>query len=81
MQDESGAREKNEDYDYEDEFIDDSEFLEFVGGDRRKLKHSGFFINKVSKGGAKYYTAGNLGQEQVDIHTELDSGALALLST
>ena len=34
-------------YDYEDEWIDDSEFAAFVEGDRRKPKHSGFFINKV----------------------------------
>jgi len=34
-------------YDYEDDFIDDSEFVEYYeGGDRRKAKYSGFFINK-----------------------------------
>lgn len=46
---ESGTeKEVNEgDYDYEDDFIDDSEFADFVGGDRRKPKHGGFFINKV----------------------------------
>jgi len=34
-------------YDYEDDFIDDSEFVEYYeGGDQRKAKYSGFFINK-----------------------------------
>ncbi len=32
-------------YDYDDNFIDDSEFIEYYGGDRHKAKHSGFFVN------------------------------------
>lgn len=32
-------------YDYEDNFIDDSEFVEYYAGDRRKAKHTGFFVN------------------------------------
>lgn len=32
-------------YDYEDKFIDDSEFVEYYAGDRRKAKHTGFFVN------------------------------------
>ncbi len=32
-------------YDYDDGFIDDSEFVEYYAGDRRKAKHSGFFVN------------------------------------
>lgn len=34
-------------YDMDDNFIDDSEFHDYYGGDRRKTKYSGFFINKV----------------------------------
>lgn len=34
-------------YDMEDDFIDDDEFADFVEGDLRKPKESGFFINKV----------------------------------
>ncbi|KAA6423337.1 MAG: hypothetical protein FRX49_06789 [Trebouxia sp. A1-2] len=36
----------NEFAEYDDEFIDDSEFLEYYGGDWHKPKHSGFFINQ-----------------------------------
>lgn len=32
-------------YDYEDKFIDDSEMVEYYAGDRRKAKHTGFFVN------------------------------------
>lgn len=38
---------RDHEYDYDDEFIDDSEMLAYLGGDRRRTKHSGFFINKV----------------------------------
>jgi len=37
----------NEFAEYDDEFIDDSEFHEYYGGDWHKPKHSGFFINQV----------------------------------
>lgn len=33
-------------YDYEDEWIDDTELIEYFGGDQRRAKHKGFFINK-----------------------------------
>lgn len=33
-------------YDYEDEFIDDSEFVEYYGGDRRKAVFRGFYVNR-----------------------------------
>ncbi|KAL0026237.1 hypothetical protein WJX77_004600 [Trebouxia sp. C0004] len=36
----------NEFAEYDDEFIDDSEFHEYYGGDWHKPKHSGFFINQ-----------------------------------
>jgi HPC2 and ubinuclein domain len=36
---------KDDQYDYEDNFIDDSEIIEYYAGDRRKAKHSGFFVN------------------------------------
>ena len=35
-------------YDYEDEFIDDSEFVEYYGGDRRKAVFKGFYVNRGS---------------------------------
>ncbi len=35
-------------YDMDDDFIDDTEFRDYYGGDRRKAKYTGFFINKVS---------------------------------
>ncbi len=38
----------NDLYDMDDDWIDDTEVLDFYGGDRRKTKYSGFFINKVS---------------------------------
>ena len=38
---------RDHEYDYDDDFIDDSEMLAFLGGDRRRTKHSGFFINKA----------------------------------
>ncbi|KAL4443795.1 hypothetical protein ABPG75_011532 [Micractinium tetrahymenae] len=34
------------DYDYMDEFIDDEEFIQLVAHDKRKPKHTGFFISK-----------------------------------
>ena len=38
----------NDEYaEYDDEFIDDSEFHEYYGGDWHKPKHSGFYINQV----------------------------------
>ncbi len=40
---------REHEYDYEDEFIDDSEMLEYLGGDRRRTKHSGFFVNKARR--------------------------------
>ncbi|KAK9823303.1 hypothetical protein WJX72_001785 [[Myrmecia] bisecta] len=33
-------------YDLEDDWIDDSEMYAYYAGDRRKTKHTGFFINK-----------------------------------
>jgi len=48
---ESGAEEGGGaigEYDMEDDFIDDDEFADFVEGDLRKPKESGFFINKVT---------------------------------
>lgn len=33
-------------YDYGDEWIDDTELIEYFGGDQRRAKHKGFFINK-----------------------------------
>ncbi len=33
-------------YDYDDEWIDDSELIEYFGGDQRRAKHKGFFINR-----------------------------------
>ena len=45
--DKADEAQRNDHYDYEDDFIDDSEFVEYYeGGDRRKAKYSGFFINK-----------------------------------
>lgn len=44
-----GARDgvpQEDHYDYEDAFIDDSEFVEYYGGDRRRARHSGFYVNK-----------------------------------
>ena len=38
-------------YDYGDDWIDDSEFVSMYEGDRRKTKFKGFFINKVSRVG------------------------------
>ena len=38
---------RDHEYDYDDDFIDDSEMLAYLGGDRRRTKHSGFFINKA----------------------------------
>ncbi len=38
---------REHEYDYEDDFIDDSEMLAYLAADRRRTKHSGFFINKV----------------------------------
>lgn len=38
----------NDLYDMDDEFIDDTELRDYFGSDRRKTKHSGFFVNKVS---------------------------------
>ena len=43
---------RDHEYDYEDDFIDDSEMLAYLGGDRRRTKHSGFFINKARPGRA-----------------------------
>lgn len=37
----------NEFAEYDMEFIDDSEFHEYYGGDWHKPKHSGFYINQV----------------------------------
>ena len=34
-------------YDMDDDFIDDTEIHEYYGGDRRKTKYSGFFMNKA----------------------------------
>ena len=36
-------------YDYDDQFIDDSELIDYYGGDNRKSKYSGFYINQVSR--------------------------------
>ncbi len=50
MQDgsESGGEEREGKYvEYDADFIDDTEVFDYYGGDRRKAKHSGFFINKV----------------------------------
>lgn len=50
VQDSSDESEKDVsvgDYDYDDQFIDDSEMIELMKGDRRKPKYEGFFINKV----------------------------------
>jgi hypothetical protein len=45
--DKADEAQRNDHYDYEDAFIDDSEFVEYYeGGDRRKAKYTGFFINK-----------------------------------
>ena len=45
--DKADEAQRNDHYDYEDDFIDDSEFVEYYeGGDRRKAKYTGFFINK-----------------------------------
>jgi HPC2 and ubinuclein domain len=41
----AGGVPKDDQYDYEDNFIDDSEIIEYYAGDRRKAKHSGFFVN------------------------------------
>lgn len=41
---------RDHEYDHDDDFIDDSEMLAYLGGDRRRTKHSGFFINKVRAG-------------------------------
>ena len=38
----------NDLYDMDDDFIDDDELQDYYGGDRRKTKYSGFFINKAS---------------------------------
>ncbi len=37
----------NDLYDMDDDFIDDDELQDYYGGDRRKTKYSGFFINKA----------------------------------
>ena len=31
----------------DDDFIDDTEIHDYYGGDRRKTKYTGFFMNKV----------------------------------
>jgi HPC2 and ubinuclein domain len=41
----AGGVPRDDQYDYEDNFIDDSEIIEYYAGDRRKAKHSGFFVN------------------------------------
>lgn len=45
---ESGGEARKNDYvEYDADFIDDTEVFDYYGGDRRKTKHSGFFINKA----------------------------------
>lgn len=45
---ESGGEARKNDYvEYDQDFIDDTEVFDYYGGDRRKTKHSGFFINKA----------------------------------
>lgn len=39
----------NDLYDMDDDWIDDTELQDYYGGDRRKTKFSGFFINEVSQ--------------------------------
>lgn len=39
----------NEDYELNDDFIDDSEVYEFYEEPWHKPKHTGFYINNVSK--------------------------------
>lgn len=34
-------------YDMDDDFIDDTEIHDYYGGDRRKTKYTGFFMNKA----------------------------------
>ncbi|KAK9844907.1 hypothetical protein WJX74_008468 [Apatococcus lobatus] len=43
---EDGEQGKRETYDNDDEFIDDSEYVEYFSGDRHKPKFDGFFINR-----------------------------------
>ncbi|KFM25411.1 hypothetical protein F751_3020 [Auxenochlorella protothecoides] len=44
---ETRRRQKNDDYDHMDEFIDDSEFIELMeDSDRRRTKFQGFFITR-----------------------------------
>ena len=47
-QDEEEQGRNNDLYDMDDDWIDDTELQEYYGGDRRKTKITGFFINKVS---------------------------------
>ena len=44
---EDGEQGKRDTYDNDDEFIDDSEYVEYFSGDRHKPKFDGFFINRV----------------------------------
>ena len=47
-QDDEDQGRNNNLYDLDDDWIDDTELQEYYGGDRRKTKITGFFINKVS---------------------------------
>jgi len=54
LQDGDSEGGNNEFAEYDDEFIDDSEFHEYYGGDWHKPKHSGFFINQVLPASLKH---------------------------
>ena len=47
-QDDEDQGRNNNLYDLDDDWIDDTELQEYYGGDRRKTKITGFFINRVS---------------------------------
>ena len=64
-------------YDYEDDFIDDSEFVEYYeGGDRRKAKYSGFFINK----GTVEKVCGAVGEPSVQVRGDTACGLVDVSS-
>lgn len=52
VEDAEDAGNKEDNYDYEDPFIDDSEMVQIFEADKTKPKIRGFFINKVVHGSA-----------------------------